>query len=114
MKCSDVSNFLVDFLYEEMPAEQRREFLAHVDGCASCGAEVKAMSSTLGHARVALRGPLAEEPPPRVHAQILAAAEAAVANKATNSLVRSRPAIAQFPRQPGFLAATTASPLSIL
>ena len=47
MKCSEVSSLLIDFLYEEMPAEQRREFLAHVEGCAACRAEVKAMSSTL-------------------------------------------------------------------
>jgi len=84
MKCSDVANLLVDFLYEEMPAEQRRDFLAHVDACASCSAEVKAMASTLGHARAALRGPLAEEPPPRLRAQILQAA-AAAADKATTA-----------------------------
>ena len=83
MKCSEVSSLLIDFLYEEMPAEQRREFLAHVEGCAACRAEVKAMSSTLGHARAALRGPLAEEPPPGVRARVLEAARAAAAAKAT-------------------------------
>jgi len=81
MKCSDVSTLLVDFLYEEMPAGERREFLAHVDGCASCSAEVKAMASTLGHARAALRGPLTEEAPAGVHARILQAAQAAAADK---------------------------------
>jgi hypothetical protein len=81
MKCSDVSTRLVDFLYEEMPAAERREFLAHVDGCVSCSAEVKAMAATLGHARAALRGPLAEEPPPRLRARILQAAEAATTAK---------------------------------
>ncbi len=85
MKCSDVSNRLVDFLYEEMPAAERREFLAHVDGCASCSAEVKAMASTLGHARAALRGPLAEAPPPHLRARILQAAEAATAAKVADS-----------------------------
>jgi hypothetical protein len=81
MKCSDVSSLLVDFLYEEMPAAERREFVAHVEGCASCSAEVKAMSSTLGHARAALRGPLAQDPPARVRARALESAQAAVAAK---------------------------------
>jgi hypothetical protein len=93
MKCSDVSNRLVDFLYEEMPAEERREFVAHVDGCAACSAEVKAMSSTLGHARAALRGPLDEAPPPNLRARILQAAEAATTAKVVEtSRVGSPPA----------------------
>ena len=98
MKCGEVSTLLVDFLYEEMPAEQRREFLAHVEGCASCSAEVKAMFSTLGHARAALRGPLAEEPPPRVRARVLEAAQAALA---PNS---ARPQASRVPEPEGFFA----------
>jgi anti-sigma factor RsiW len=99
MKCSDISSRLVDFLYEEMPADERREFLAHVDGCASCSAEVKAMSSTLGHARAALRGPLAQDPPARVRARVMEAAQAAAAAKAAD--------VARVPRVPrpeGFFA----------
>jgi len=93
MKCSDVSDRLVDFLYEEMPAAERREFVAHVDGCAACSAEVTAMSSTLGHARAALRGPLDEAPPPNLRARILQAAEAATTAKVVQtSRVGSPPA----------------------
>ena len=101
MKCSEVSSLLVDFLYGEMPAEQRREFLAHVDDCASCSAEVKAMSSTLGHARAALRGPLAEEPPPGVRARVLAAAQAAATARATEV---AKPRVARPPEPEGFFA----------
>jgi hypothetical protein len=101
MKCSDVSDRLVDFLYEEMPAAERREFVAHVDGCASCSAEVKAMSSTLGHARAALRGPLAEDPPARVRARVLEAAQAAMAGKAADS---AKPRAARVPQPEGFFA----------
>jgi hypothetical protein len=90
---------LVDFLYEEMPAAERREFLAHVDSCASCSAEVKAMASTLGHARVALRGPLAEDPPARIRARALEAAQAAVAVRAADS---ARPRAARVPQPEGF------------
>jgi anti-sigma factor RsiW len=85
MKCTDVSTLLVDFLYEELPAAERREFLAHVESCVACSAEVKAMASTLGHARAALRGPLAEEPPPHLRARILQAAEASVAATAAET-----------------------------
>ena len=101
MKCSEISSLLVDSLYEEMPAEQRREFLAHVDGCASCSAEVKAMSSTLGHARAALRGPLAEDPPARVRARVLEAARAAVNAKAAERL---KPRTSRAPQAEGFFA----------
>jgi hypothetical protein len=92
MKCSDVTSLLVDFLYDEMPAAKRREFLAHVEGCASCRAEVKTMSATLGHARAALRGPLAQDPPARVRARVLAAATAVAAAKTTD--------VARVPRVP--------------
>jgi hypothetical protein len=96
MKCSDISSCLVDFLYEEMPASKRAEFLAHLEGCASCSAEVKASTSALGHARVALRGPLAEDPPARVHAHVLEAARAA----AVARRVDTTPAKERFARPP--------------
>lgn len=86
MKCGDVSSLLVDFLYQEMPAAERREFLAHVDGCTACSAEVKAMSSTLGHARAALCGPLSEDPPARIRARVLEAAQTAAAAQSADRL----------------------------
>jgi hypothetical protein len=101
MKCSEVSSRLVDFLYEEMPAAERRAFLVHLDGCTSCSAEVKAMSSTLGHARAALRGPLAEEPPPGVRARVLDAAGAAAMGRATEV---AKPRVARPPEPEGFFA----------
>ena len=101
MKCSDVSSLLVDFLYEEMPAAERRDFLAHVDGCPACSAEVKAMSSTLGHARAALRGPLDEAPPTRVRARVLAAAQAAAAATVPDS---AKPRVSRAPAPEGFFA----------
>jgi hypothetical protein len=101
MKCSDVSSLLVDFLYEEMPAAERRDFLAHVDGCPACSAELKAMSSTLGHARAALRGPLDEEPPARVRARALAAAQSAAAATVPDS---AKPRVSRAPAPEGFFA----------
>jgi hypothetical protein len=107
MKCSDVSSLLVDFLYEEMPAAERRDFLAHIDGCASCSAEVKAMSSTLGHARAALRGPLAEEPPSRMRTRILETAEAAAAVQTANS---AKPPATRVPQPEGFFSRLRRTP----
>ena len=101
MKCSDVSSLLVDFLYEELPAAERRDLLAHVHDCPSCTAEVKAMSSTLGHARAALRGPLAEDPPARVRARVLEAAQAAAAARASDG---ARPRVSRAPAPEGFFA----------
>jgi hypothetical protein len=77
MKCTDISSRLVDFLYEELPAAERSEFNAHLESCPVCAAEVKASSRALQRTRTALAGPLNEEPPARVHANILAAARAA-------------------------------------
>jgi anti-sigma factor RsiW len=101
MKCSDVSSLLVDFLYEEMPEAERRDFLAHVEDCPACSAGVKAMSSTLGHARAALRGPLDEDPPARVRARVLAAAQAAAAATVPDS---ARPRVSRAPAPEGFFA----------
>jgi hypothetical protein len=101
MKCSDVSSLLVDFLYEEMPEAERRDFLAHVEDCPACSAEVKAMSSTLGHARAALRGPLDEAPPARVRARVLEAAHAAAAARAPDS---AKPRVSRAPAPEGFFA----------
>jgi len=101
MKCSDVSSLLVDFLYEEMPAAERRDFLAHVEDCPACSAEVKAMSSTLGHARAALRGPLDEDPPAHVQARVLAAAQVAAAARAPDS---AKPRVSRAPAPEGFFA----------
>ena len=101
MKCSDVSSLVVDFLYQEMPAAERREFLAHVDGCTACSAEVKAMSSTLGHARAALRGPLSEDPPARIRARVLEAAQTAAAAQSADRL---KARVSAAPRTEGFFA----------
>jgi hypothetical protein len=77
MKCTDISSRLVDFLYEELSAAERTEFSAHLASCPTCAAEVKASSRALQRTRTALAGPLNEDPPARVHANILAAARAA-------------------------------------
>ncbi|HEY0707892.1 MAG TPA: zf-HC2 domain-containing protein [Polyangia bacterium] len=77
MKCADVNEQIVDFLYEEMTTDQRRAFEAHVAGCAACRAEVAAMQATLGLTRAALVA--GDEPvPAQVHATAAALVGAAV------------------------------------
>ena len=82
MNCAQVKEQLVDFLYEEMPAEARASFAEHLHGCPACRADVASYKRTLGQARAALGGPLAQEPPARVHLAVLAAAKAAAAKPA--------------------------------
>jgi anti-sigma factor RsiW len=82
MNCAQVKEQLVDFLYEEMPAETRASFAEHLRGCPACSADLASYQRTLGQARAALGGPLAQEPPARVHLAVLAAAQAAAAKPA--------------------------------
>jgi anti-sigma factor RsiW len=80
MNCAQVKEQLVDFLYEEMPEEARASFAEHLHGCPACRADLASYKRTLGQARAALGGPLAQEPPARVHLAVLAAAKAASAS----------------------------------
>jgi anti-sigma factor RsiW len=95
MNCAQIKEQLVDFLYGELSANEQAAFSEHLRGCPGCHAEVTSHQNTLGRARAALSGPLAEEPPARIHAAALAAARAAAAPPAR------RPAIEE---KPGFFA----------
>jgi anti-sigma factor RsiW len=77
MNCAQVKEQLVDFLYDELPAPLRASFAEHLQGCPGCRAEVASHQRALGHARAALTGPLMQEPPTRVHAAAIEAAQAA-------------------------------------
>ena len=77
MNCAQVKEQLLDFLYDELPAAARAAFAEHLEGCPACKAEVASYGKTLGLARAALAGPLAQEPPARVHLAAIAAAKAA-------------------------------------
>lgn len=97
MNCAQIKEQLVDFLYDEMSAQARASFAEHLRGCPGCSAELSSYQKTLGHARAALDGPLAQEPPARVHLAVLAAAKVAA--------VQTTPA-KRTPRteEPGFFA----------
>lgn len=97
MTCASVKEHLVDFLYDELSAEERALFAEHLRGCPACSAEVEGYRKTLNHARSALTLDMAEKPPARVREAILAG-EAAAKPSARAAAVRSRDA------EPGFLA----------
>jgi len=103
MNCAQVKEQLVDFLYEEMPAEARASFAEHLRDCPACTADLASYKRTLGQARAALAGPLAQEPPARVHLAVLAAAKAATAS----STAAKRSARAE---NPGFFARLMRTP----
>ncbi len=98
MNCAQVKKRLVDYLYDEMTAEARDEFANHLNACADCKATIADYERTLGSARAALGGSLAQEPPARVHLAIMAAAHAAA--KTSPAHAKGRPAA----DEPGFLA----------
>jgi hypothetical protein len=77
MKCTDVNEQIVDYLYEEMAPDERRAFEAHVASCAACRTEVNDMAATLGLARATLAAN--DEPvPAQVHATAAALVGVAV------------------------------------
>lgn len=68
--CDALDERLLDYLYEEIPDEERRAIDAHVAGCARCAAELAAFRRVQKAARAL---PL-EEPSPNVSARLLEAA----------------------------------------
>ncbi len=105
MNCNSVKEHLVDFLYDEMSPEVRAAFAEHLHGCLACAADVASYRKTLGNARVALSGPLAQEPPARVHSAVMEAAKLAAARMAT-ATKKAQPARATLRPEPelGFFA----------
>ena len=102
MNCAQVKEQLVDFLYDELAAETRASFREHLLGCPGCSAEVASHQKALGHARAALNGPLAQDPPARVHAAVMEAARAAARPKAAR--------VASREHEPGFFARLLRTP----
>jgi hypothetical protein len=76
MTCAQIKDRTVDYLYGELPAEERAAFDQHLGGCDACRAEVAGLQGTLQQARAAVK--MTDEPPPaRVRVAVLEAARAA-------------------------------------
>jgi len=76
--CEDVSAQMMELLYGELPADARASVNAHVAGCARCRGELEGFEKT----RAVARQGLAEAPPARARAAIMAAAAAHLAAQA--------------------------------
>ncbi|HEY2899894.1 MAG TPA: zf-HC2 domain-containing protein [Polyangia bacterium] len=72
-RCEDVSDRLLELLYEELPADERAALEAHVAGCERCRAEVASFQKT----RAVARSVLIEPAPAGVRQRLVAAAMAA-------------------------------------
>src|SRR4051812_35216023 len=67
---------MVDYLYQELTGDELRAFEAYLSESAEARRELSALQSTLHIARQGLAQAAAEEPPTRVRAAVLAAAQA--------------------------------------
>ena len=70
--CEELIRFLADYLADEVPADTRARFEAHLVGCASCRAYLASYRTTIGLAKASAEGPEIEDVPPELVAAILA------------------------------------------
>ena len=47
MRCEEIQNRLVEFMEDELRADERAAFSAHLDGCDACAAELKSLEHTM-------------------------------------------------------------------
>jgi putative zinc finger protein len=100
LECRHVDERLLDFVYDELPPEDRAEVAAHVEACGRCAAEVRSMTGT----RAALRALPDEEPSAAATTRILH--EAA---RPRTVMAKLRALLATFALHPGWsLGAATA------
>ncbi|HEX7506608.1 MAG TPA: zf-HC2 domain-containing protein [Polyangia bacterium] len=108
MNCAQVKERLIDHLYDELAPEARASLTEHLNGCPACKAEIASYQHTLDSARVALGGPLLEEPPARVHLAAIQAAQASAKQAAAKKVTGPRDELgflARLWRAPWFLPA---------
>jgi Ca-activated chloride channel family protein len=61
MTCEQYSDRWTDYIFRELPDETLREMREHLEGCAACRAEVKALESAVGVVKEGLALPAADE-----------------------------------------------------
>ena len=61
--CEEVITFLLDYLSQELPADEQRSFERHLVLCPSCTAYLATYSQAVHLGREALRQELAGDPP---------------------------------------------------
>jgi anti-sigma factor RsiW len=73
MTCREVTDFLDRYLAGELPAPARKEFEAHIAGCAACAAYIRSYQRTLDLAKEAFDDADLDEIPDELVDAILAA-----------------------------------------
>ena len=71
MKCPECDEKFVDYLYNELPSEEKRKMDEHLNSCESCTKQL----SQLSFVRTSFQHLKDQEPPPLVHQRILAHAQ---------------------------------------
>jgi anti-sigma factor RsiW len=61
--CEEVITFLLDYLSQELPADERQNFARHLVVCPSCAAYLATYEATVRLGREALRQELESRPP---------------------------------------------------
>jgi anti-sigma factor RsiW len=62
--CEEVITFLLEYLSQELPADEARNFERHLAICSSCAAYLATYERTVQLGREALRRELEGDPPP--------------------------------------------------
>ena len=71
MKCPECDEKFVDYLYNELPPEEKLKMDEHLNSCESCTKQL----SQLSFVRTSFQHLKGQEPPPLVHQRILAHAQ---------------------------------------
>jgi hypothetical protein len=85
MTCEAMADRILDRLYGELAEQERPAFEAHLASCEGCRSQLSALERTRRSAQVALRGPLLQPAPERVHAAALAAAALRVSQRSATA-----------------------------
>lgn len=64
LTCEEVITFLLDYLSQELPSDEQRNFARHLALCPSCAAYLATYERTVELGREALRRELEADPPP--------------------------------------------------
>ena len=64
LTCEEVITFLLDYLSQELPPDEQRDFERHLSICPSCAAYLATYERTVELGREALRQELEADPPP--------------------------------------------------
>ncbi|MEX2549574.1 MAG: anti-sigma factor [Nitriliruptoraceae bacterium] len=105
----DMHTWTGAYVLDALPEDERERFEAHIQTCATCAEEVRELQETTSR----LSGVLAEEPPPGLRDQLLAAARHTPQEASVTDLASARRRGASAPSRASRLTAVAAGILAI-